>query len=251
MKPLWIFQHESWIGAGHLEDVLKSQNIAREYFDIDAGDPIPEHLSDDVAGLVFLGGTMSANDRLPWIDKELALIRQAERAGRPVMGHCLGSQLISRALGGTVSAMTNKEIGWHRVQRENNPVAEAWFSGLSEGQPVLAWHHDEFSIPPGATRLFQSEFCRDHAFARGNILATVAHIELNAQMLREWLAIYGHDIVSIDNCGSVQPKEEIRRDLDVKMRTMHKLSDVFYSRWLKMAYPDAQIDLQKPVDANV
>ena len=240
VKEIWIFQHEAWIGAGYLGDLLKSQQVPHTYFSIEAGDAVPDRLSDDVAALVFLGGTMSVNDPLPWIKKELRLIQQAEAASLPMLGHCLGSQLISKALGGTVKPMANKEIGWHPITREDNEVAKAWFSGIDDHQTILIWHHEEFSIPPGATSLYRSDFCQNQAFARGNILATVAHIELNIDTLREWLKIYGHDILPV--APSIQPKDDISYDLEQKMRTMHILTNAFYTRWFQALPQDLQVD---------
>lgn len=75
---------------------------------------VPQQI-DNISGLVFLGGTMSVNDRHPWLAEEMRLIRVAATQGLPMLGHCLGSQLITKALGGTVAPMPNEEIGWHEV----------------------------------------------------------------------------------------------------------------------------------------
>ena len=250
MKEIWIFQHEDWIGAGYLGEILKFHDIPHRYFSIEGGDCVPEQLNNDVAALVFLGGTMSVNDGLPWMEKELSLIRQADESNRPVLGHCLGSQLISRALGGHITKMPSKEIGWHRVVRENNVVAKKWFSGIKDKQTILIWHHDAFSVPPGASSLYQSDHCNCQAFAKGNILGTVAHIELNVETMKSWLQIYGHDIQPISQ--SVQQIEEISENLQGKMRVMHTLTNAFYRRWFKFVYPDLQLNLciETPVDSS-
>ncbi|WP_083239039.1 type 1 glutamine amidotransferase [Methyloceanibacter superfactus] len=181
--------------------------------------------------MVFLGGTMSVNDPLPWIEDELSLIRQGQARGMPMLGHCLGSQLISKALGGTVAPMPAKEIGWHTVTRSERSGADAWLGDVPDQFDILIWHHDAFTLPPGADPLYSSPFCPDQAFVLGNTLATVAHIEVTAPLLREWLSIYGHDIAPVS--ASVQDIEQIRHRLDERVQEMHDtLTDRLYDRWL-------------------
>jgi hypothetical protein len=96
---------------------------------------------------------------------------------------------------------------------------------------ILIWHHDAFTLPPGATPLYSSKYCPDQAFVLGNTLATVAHIEVTAPLLQKWLDIYGYDIAPISD--SVQPIEDIRHSLDARVQHMHAtLTDRLYERWL-------------------
>ena len=112
MRPLTIFRHIACEGPAYLAEVLDHHAVPWRLVKIDAGEPVPDTL-DDCSGLVFMGGPMSVNDPLPWIEQELALIRRAQAGNMPVLGHCLGGQLICKALGGTISANPVKEIGWH------------------------------------------------------------------------------------------------------------------------------------------
>lgn len=104
MKSLRIFRHLACEGPGYLADFLRRQG--KIY--IDQGREVPTRL-DDVLGLVFMGGPMSVNDPLPWVELELDLIRRAASQRLPILGHCLGGQLISKALGGTVAPGSVKE----------------------------------------------------------------------------------------------------------------------------------------------
>ncbi len=229
MKPIRIFRHEDWIKAGHLTDTLERRGIPYELVAIDEGMPVPKAI-DDVSGLAFLGGTMSVNDPLPWIDDELRLIRRAAERRLPVLGHCLGSQLISKALGGVVRPMSAKEIGWHTVTLLDNPVTREWFSEMPRTLDILVWHHDAFTLPAGATPLYSSRFCPEQAFVIDNMVATVAHIEVTSDLLREWLDIYGYDLNPVSE--SVQSIEEVGRDLEARVPAMQRLTNAIYDTWL-------------------
>ena len=124
MRPVRIFRHQDWVGAGRVLETLTEHNLPFEIVAIDRADRVPSTV-DDVSAMVFLGGTMSVNDPLPWIEQELSLIREGQARGVPMLGHCLGSQLISKALGATVAPMPAKEIGWYKVARSRSPVADA------------------------------------------------------------------------------------------------------------------------------
>ena len=234
MKKLLIFRHESWIGAPHLIDLLTKLEIPYKIIKIDKGDAVLDEISKDTAGLVFLGGTMSVNDSLPWIEDELNLIRLAHKKNIAILGHCLGSQLISKALGGKVTAMKQKEIGWHSIQFCNNKQAKDWQGKIPNHTKIMLWHHDEFTIPEGACSLYTTSNCQNQAFIKDNILATVAHIEVSTAMLGDWLDVYGYDIQP--NGGSMQTIEQIKNNIPKQMRKMHFLADTFYLKWLSLVY---------------
>lgn len=230
MKPIRIFRHEDWIQPGRLTEFLDARAIPWDLVCIDHGDPVP-HEVGDVSGLVFLGGTMSVNDSYPWLADEMRLIRTAAAQDLPLLGHCLGSQLIAKALGATVAPMPDKEIGWFEVQRCENPIAQDWLRDVPNPAEILIWHHDAFTLPPGAAPLYSSPHCQDQAYARGNTLATVAHPEATADMLEAWLRIYGDDIAPTG--PSIQPIEHIRKNMQTRCAAMHQqVTDRLYDAWL-------------------
>ena len=102
MKPIVIVQHEADAGPGHFERYLLKKDLPYQTVHVHAGDPMPSS-AEPYAGMCSLGGSMSANDDLPWIDDELALMRDADRLGVPIIGHCLGGQLLAKALGAPVT----------------------------------------------------------------------------------------------------------------------------------------------------
>jgi GMP synthase-like glutamine amidotransferase len=231
VKPIRIFRHEDWIKPGRLAEYLSARKVPWEIVKIDQGEKVPLS-TGEVSGLAFLGGTMSANDGYDWLAAELELIRMAADEGVPMLGHCLGSQLIAKALGGTVAPMPQKEIGWHEVRKADNPVARDWLGAVPDRLDIFIWHHDAFTLPPGAAPLYSSAHCPVQAFAVGNTVATVAHVEVTAPMMEEWLAIFGYDIEPVSE--SVQPIDKIRENLAERCATMHRLfTDRLYDAWLE------------------
>ena len=230
MKPIYIFRHLEHEGPGYLADFLEQRNIPYRVIRIDKGDTVPENINN-ASGLVFMGGNMSVNDPLPWIDKELALICQAAAAGMPVLGHCLGGQLISKALGGKITANPVKEIGWLDVEQVNNAAAQEWCKDLPKRFTLFHWHGETFTIPKGATRILQSQHCANQAFVIDNMLGLQCHVEMTADMVKEWA---GGSLNELANPSpTVQSTEQMTEALQVRISSLHKVAEVLYSRWLK------------------
>jgi GMP synthase-like glutamine amidotransferase len=231
MKPIRIFRHEDWIHPGRVTEYLDARGIPWELVAVDQGEPVLQRV-DDVSGLVFLGGTMSVNDDYPWLEEEMQLIRSAAAQDLPMLGHCMGSQLIASALGGTVAPMPAKEIGWFEVRRADNPVARDWLRAVPERVEILIWHHEAFTLPPGAAPLYSSDYCPDQAYAIGNTVATVAHPEVTPGLLEDWLEIYGYDVEPVS--ATVQGVEPIRERLAERCAAMHRaFTDRLYDAWLE------------------
>ena len=115
MKPIRIFRHVACEGPGYLGTFLENNNVPYEVICIDEGITVPQDL-DDISGLVFMGGSMNVTDPLQWIDDEKKLIKKAIDKNIPVLGICLGAQLMSAALGGEISHDPDMEIAWHNVE---------------------------------------------------------------------------------------------------------------------------------------
>src|SRR3989338_1102292 len=230
MQPILIFRHAPHEGPGYLADYLARHRLPHRLIRIDQGDPVPTSL-DGIPGLVFMGGPMSANDPLPWIPKVTALIRQAVAADLPVLGHCLGGQLISKALGGVITKNPVKEIGWLPVQAIDAPAARDWLGGLPREFEVYHWHGETFSIPPGATRILGSRDCANQAFVIGKTLSFQCHIEMTADMVREWARVGSNELAP--TCATVQSPQTMAVDLDARVARLQGLADKFYDRWIQ------------------
>ena len=197
---------------------------------MDSGEPVPKN-PRDFAGLVFMGGPMSVNDDLPWIAPLLDLIRDAVRKDVPVLGHCLGGQLISKAFGGTVGPNPVKEIGWGEVRIADNAVAREWFGDL---QPFTSfhWHGETFTIPPGATRLAASNFCLNQAFALGKHLGLQCHVEMTPELIRTWYAGGGDEIAASPGPG-VQKPEQMEVDIESRVARLNQVAERLYDKWIE------------------
>ena len=230
MKPIRIFRHIRCEGPGYFATFLENYNIPYQFVCIDAGETPPTQI-DDVSGLVFMGGPMSANDDLPWIHQELGLIQQAVANNLPVLGHCLGGQFISKALGGEISANPVKEIGWLPVQKITNSHADDWLDGLTKENTLFHWHGETFSIPEGATPILKSQHCAHQGFVIGNTLALQCHVEITADMVREWANLYQDELTSPTE--TVQSLEDMASNLDKRIEGLQRVADVLYRHWLK------------------
>lgn len=230
MKPVYIFRHQEYEGPGFFQQVLHEHKIPYTIICIDQGEEVP-HSLDVCSALVFMGGPMSVNDNLPWIEKELQLIRAAAAVNMPVLGHCLGGQLISKALGGQVFTNEVKEIGWLAVEKLNNAASRDWLEPLPQRFDAFHWHGETFSLPQGATNILQSEKCQHQAFVINNILAMQCHVEMTEAMVRQWANLYQHELAP--GVPSIQSAQMMASQLTERIGELQNVAQKVYERWLR------------------
>lgn len=230
MKPIAIFRHAATEGPGYLAEFLDERQIPWRLIAIDAGDAVP-HSAEAYSGLVFMGGPMSVNDELPWIAPALALIREAVAGDIPVLGHCLGGQLISKALGGTVSRNPVKEIGWGEATVADNDTARAWF-GEKRHFNAFHWHGETFTLPQGATLLLSSAYCANQAYAIGKHLALQCHVEMTAAMIVAWCEVGADEIAAGSASPAVQPASEMQRQMAGELPRLREVAARLYTKWI-------------------
>lgn len=230
MKPVVIFRHALTEGAGYLGAFLTANNIPWQMVRIDQGDLLPENM-DAYSGMVLMGGPMSVNDDLPWIAPLLALILDAMARDIPVLGHCLGGQLVSKALGAAVGKNPVKEIGWGAVTVTNNEEAQKWFAGLNAFD-AFHWHGETFELPEGASHLLESAYCKNQAYAIGKHLAFQCHIEMTSEMVKVWCQAGSDEVEESLASPGVQSINEMHEDLAAKIARLNQISQGVYAQWI-------------------
>ncbi len=180
-----VFQHVPFEGLGAIDRWLKGRGAEIEATHFYAGARPPAIESID--GLVVMGGPMSVNDDavLPWLAEERAFVAAAVARGLPVLGVCLGAQMIARALGGRVFPNPQREIGWFPVTRAPGAAAHPLGACFPDRAEVFHWHGETFTLPPGGIHLLRSAACEHQAFAVGNrVLGMQFHLETTEESAR-------------------------------------------------------------------
>jgi GMP synthase-like glutamine amidotransferase len=230
MKPVAIFRHSPTEGSGYFVTFLNEYAIPWVLIHIDEGEAVPFDASK-YSGLVFMGGTMSVNDDLPWIPKSLALIRDADAKDIPVLGHCLGGQLMSKALGGVVTKNPVKELGWGKTEVADNAMAREWFGDI-RAFDSFHWHGETFSLPPNSVHLLSSAHCANQAFVIGKHLALQCHVEMTEPMIREWCKGGAAELAANADSPAVQSAQEMQVQMHDKLPELHHAADHLYRQWL-------------------
>jgi GMP synthase (glutamine-hydrolysing) len=189
MRRLLVLQHVPYEILGTLDPLLRDAGFRIRYVNF-GRDPQARPDISRYHGLVILGGPMNCDqcDRYPHLDTEIELIQQAIADGKPVLGICLGAQLIARALGARVRKNPVKEIGWYALSPTADGLADPLFSRLASTQMIFQWHGDTFDIPEHAQRLASSPDCPNQAFRYGeNVYGLQFHLEVDQPMIHRWL----------------------------------------------------------------
>jgi GMP synthase-like glutamine amidotransferase len=229
MKPVAICRFSSSEGPGYFATYLTRQDIPWRLVKLDEAEPVPE--LESLRGLAMMGGPMSANDDLPWTEPILDLVRRSVARGVPVIGHCLGGQLLAKALGARVVRNPVKEIGWSRVDVLDTRVAALW--GPKESFLSYHWHGETFSIPDGAIRIWSSAQCENQAFACGPHIGMQCHIEMTKPLIESWCESGAREIEeALPTSPAVQTAETMREDLEQRLQALHRVADRVYDRWI-------------------
>ena len=229
MKPVVICRYAQHEGPGYFATYLTRRRIPWKLVKLDEGETLP--VATEIAGLGMMGGAMSVNDDLAWIAPMLNLVASSVSQDIPVIGHCLGGQLLATALGAAVTRNPVKEIGWSRVSVSSGNDAQAW----GGAQPFLSyhWHGETFSIPERATRIWSSAHCENQAFVWNRIhLGMQCHIEITEELIESWCATGADEIrCNLGRSPAVQTPGEMREGLPEKLTALHALADRVYDRW--------------------
>ena len=179
---------------GNFKELFESDGYVIETIHVKK-DKIPKEL-DKYAGIVILGGYMSVYEYLPYLNEELVLINNANNLQVPLLGICLGSQLIAEALGGRVYKGKRKEIGWYDIVI-NNEGRNDIFKGISNNNiKVFQWHGDTFVLPSSAVLLASSNLY-PQAFRLSSSIGILFHLEVTSRMIRDWTKDYESEMKEV------------------------------------------------------
>ncbi|HEV2201773.1 MAG TPA: type 1 glutamine amidotransferase [Bryobacteraceae bacterium] len=216
-----VLRHEPFEHLGHFSRRLDESGICFSY--IDLGQPLS---IDGRTGVIIMGGPQSANDPDPGLGAEIRLIREAMARGVPILGVCLGAQLIAKALGARVFRNPAKEIGWAPVYFTEAAKDDPLFGGFASPTTFFHWHGETFDLPAGAEWLAYSDLCRHQAFRYGiNVYGVQFHPEVTPEMIVDWSA-------QPVNCGDV---DALPAPLDPHFVDSKKLARTVLDGWLSVA----------------
>jgi len=229
MAKIYVLQHHPAENLGRIADALEGAALAWQYVRIHDGQLVPGDMKG-AGGLVVMGGPMGVyqTDRYPFLKDEMALIRNAVEQGRPVMGICLGAQIVAAALGAKVEKNPRgKEIGWYPIRLEAAAHDDRLFSGIADALTTFHWHGDYFEVPNGAVSLASSNKTPCQAFRYGtNVYGLQFHIEVKRENVAMMAAAFARELerekIAADEMIALEDQYE---------QEMERLSDTIFGRW--------------------
>lgn len=223
---LLVLRHEPFEHLGYFEQTLQDRNIPFIYRELGETSEVPSH-----DGVIIMGGPQSANDPDPALAAEMRTIQMSIAAGVPLLGICLGSQLIAKALGARVYRNPVKEIGWYPVRFTDAALQDPLFAGIPNPSVFFHWHAETCDLPVGAERLAYSDRCHHQAFRYGgNVYGIQFHPEVTPEMIADWTA-------QPVNCGDLETLDatESHHILDPHAFDAAPFARLIFERWLVAA----------------
>ncbi len=196
MRSVWVVQHSPSETLGTIEDVLRDHRIGFDYIQTYAGASVPRQMGER-AGLIVMGGPMGVYEeaKYPFLRDEMRLLKSALALDRPVLGVCLGSQLLAAVLGAEVKKGEKKELGWHPVTLSTFAAQDSLFASVTPQFWPFHWHGDVFSLPHGAVALASSRQTPCQAFRYGkNAYGILFHLEVTEGQISQMLLDFGDEL---------------------------------------------------------
>ena len=235
MKKLLVCQHVPHEILGTLNPLLKGAGFRIRYVNF-GRHPDAEPSLDGYHGLVVLGGPMSVNqaDELPHLITEMKLIETAMNRNLPVLGICLGAQLIAKTLGAAVYPNKEKEIGWYDVSPTGEAEKDPLLVEFKKTEKIFQWHGETFDIPKSTIHLAFSSLCANQAFRYGaNVYGLQFHLEVDEPMIHRWLRVTENKN-EISALGDKIDPERIHLETPEHIRRLHQLSDRVFSQFVEL-----------------
>jgi len=228
MAKILVLQHHPAENLGAIADALEEAALAWQYVRVFDGHPIPKDVKG-LGGLIVMGGaeTVYQLDRYPYLRDEMALIESALRADKPILGVCLGSQLLAAALGSKVRRGEQREIGWYPVRMSDNAKDDRLMRGLPAEFVAAHWHSDVFDLPQDAVTLASSDETPVQAYRYGaKAYGLLFHAEMTSEILAALVSEFGEGLkrVGIDGDAMVIEAEK-------HFATLRRIGDTIFGHW--------------------
>ena len=237
MRKLLVFQHVPFEPLGSLDSQFRAAGFRIRYVNFSRfTEPLPDVRRYN--GLVVLGGPMNVNqtERFPHLEAEMDVIRDALAVNMPVLGICLGAQLLAAALGARVSRNPIKEIGWFDITPTTSGRDDALFSQFDGSEKIFQWHGDTFAVPHGGVHLAESTQCANQAFRFGdNAYGLQFHLEADEALIKRWLATPVH-LREIAELGTAVDPEQILAETQKYIDRAQALSHSVFGAFIKRFY---------------
>ncbi len=229
MAKIYVLQHHPVENLGNIADALEAAALAWQYVRVNDGQPVPATMKG-AGGLIVMGGPMGVyqTDRHPWLRDEMRLIEDAVKSNLPVLGVCLGAQILAAALGAKVARNpSGKEIGWHPIRLCDSAREDRLMRDLPATMTPFHWHGDIFDLPPGAVSIASSDKTPCQAFRHGDkAYGFQFHFEVTRESVAAMANAFAKELV----------RENIPADAMIAQAADHippleKISDTVFSRW--------------------
>ncbi|MCF6096939.1 type 1 glutamine amidotransferase [Thermovorax subterraneus] len=224
-----VIQNVAQEGPGIITEIFLKKGLRLDVRIMDQpGAILPKTISGYKA-LIILGGPMGAyeEEKYPYLCQVQELIHDAIDRRRPVLGICLGGQLIARALGAVVKPNVVKEIGWYKIHLTEAGKKASLFQDLPEEFWAFQWHGDTFDIPEGASLIAEGDTCINQAFIyRDCALALQFHLEVTPIIINQWSEIYQEELIDF---GGIEAVDQLKNETKKLWR---ENKEVFYRFWM-------------------
>ncbi len=235
MSRILVFQHVAAEPLGTLDPLIRRRGHRVKFVNFER-DPGARPKLDRYRGLIVLGGPMNVEDRAgrPHLQTEIEVIGEALAQGKPVLGICLGAQLLAHALGARIRRHRCSEIGWYDIATTAHGRTDPVLTPLGAALPVFQWHGYTFDIPVGAEHLARTASCENQAFRYGaNAYGFQFHLEVNQALIERWLALpeYRDDLIA---AGPGHDADTIRADTFARIDAMQNAAHAVFNNFLDL-----------------
>lgn len=233
---IFIIKHIAIEGPGTLGQFLSQREEELEIVELWKGNSLPPNIQK-VKAIVSLGGPMNVyeEEKYPFLREEDKFLKEALAQEKPILGICLGAQLLAKACGAKVEKAAQKEIGWFKVNLTKEGKEDPIFRKVNSPLEVFQWHGDTFQLPPGGVLLAESSSCQNQAFRVGKrAYGFQFHIEITEEMIKTWLKEYSQELNS-EGLNSyhqpLKPEKVLSYFRSQKSQFTHQANQIYSNLW--------------------